>query len=237
MSASTADPRVSDAIARVRPRLSTPPRRPGQSLFSWRTQVIPVSRLVDDHMFFAYVTHAMRDISPFYARARISVTSVRMSRVRSLSCVAEKLRYKQARRLVRVLEARRISLFTPCLLQYRGESEYTLVLPPVVEQTDRADRALVIADGVHRLTALYHMRPQTTDVMVVLISGGRLPRPASTPVNLSEIELTAGEVSLAKKFRQLQPKLFRPTGATLRSDRFRFDSIDSFLVACRASAG
>lgn len=222
-----------DEIADANPRhsayrLRRPPR--------WGTQIIPVSRLVDDRVFCTYLVRSIRDISPYYARAHIAMASVEISNVRPLSRVAEKSRYKRAKRLVRTMRARRMPPFEPCLLRYRGEAGYRLVMPPVVEQTERADRALVVVDGVHRLLALSRLQPRKAEVRVVLISGARLPRPAATPVNLTNVEIVNGEVSLAKKFHRLRPRLFRPAGSTLRSDRFRFDSVDGFLTACQAIA-
>jgi hypothetical protein len=194
-----------------------------------RARLIPVANLVDPEKFAAYLDTAIRSISSHYSAVDISTASVPLSTLRPLSYVAEKQRYKQAKRLVRLMRRRRLRLFEPCLVQYPGEDAFRLVIPPVAEKTSRG---LVVIDGVHRLTAVFRSWHRDENVSIVVITGTTLPRPASRPVSLDSIEITNGDRPRAKKFKRLRPKLFRPAGSTLRSSRFRFESTSSFIDAC-----
>jgi hypothetical protein len=197
--------------------------------FLWHAHLVPITHIIDPSTFGKYLDASIREISPYYADATITVASVSIDQVRPLSRIVVQHRYRRAKRLVGVMRRRRVPLFEACLLNYTGEKGFRLVLPPVVEQTDRA---FVVVDGVHRLTALSRaFRPQRT-VQLVVISGAKLPQPAAIPGSLTAIKVTTGERSRAKKFRKLKPRLFRPTGATLRGDHFRFDSVTSFVEAC-----
>jgi hypothetical protein len=197
----------------------------------WHAHLVPITHIIDPSAFRKYLDASIREISPYYADATITVASVPIDQVRPLSRVVEQHRYRRAKRLVGVMRRRRVPLFEACLLNYSGEKGFRLVLPPVVEQTDRA---FVVVDGVHRLTALSRaLRPQRT-VQLVVISGAKLPRPAAIPGSLTAIKVATGERSRAKTFRKLKPRLFRPAGATLRGDYFRFDSVTSFVEACES---
>jgi hypothetical protein len=196
-------------------------------------RLVPVADLVDDATFRRYLDSSIRQISPFYARATIREADVHLERIRPLSLVVEKQRYKQARKLVRLMRWRRLRLFEPCLVRYPGETSLRLMLPPVVEQRDSV---YVLVDGVHRLTALTRSTSRQKSVRLVVVSGAKLPRPAATPGTLVRVKLSDEDAKRAKKFRKLKPRLFRPAGATLRGDQFRFDSIESFLTACGADA-
>jgi hypothetical protein len=205
-------------------------RRPGRAR---GTDLLPVIHLPDNERFGAYLTDSVRRISPYYEHAEITATTVELVDVHPLSRIVERARFRRARKLVRAMRLRGIVLFEPCLLRYRGERDYRLVLPPVVETTERHDGVMVVVDGVHRLAALSRAFPRRTEVSVILVSGPSLPRPAARPVNFSDITIEAGDVSPRKKFRRLQPRLFRPAGSTLRGDSFSFESVDSFLAAVR----
>jgi hypothetical protein len=204
------------------------PLRPG---LLWHAHLVPITHIVEPSAFSPYLDASIRDISPYYADAKITFESVPIDQIRPLSRVVERRRYKRAKRLLGVMRRRRVPLFEACLLTYSGEKDFRLVLPPVVEQTDRA---FVVVDGVHRLTAMSRaLRPQST-VQLVVISGAKLPRPAAAPGSLTAVQVTTGEPSRAKKFRKLKPRLFRPAGAALGGDRFRFESVASFVEACEA---
>jgi len=195
----------------------------------WHAHLIPITHIVEPSAFRLYLDASIREISPYYADARITLANVPIDQVRPLSRIVERQRYKHAKRLVGAMRRRRVPLFETCLLTYSGEKGIRLVLPPVVEQTDRA---FVVVDGVHRLTAVSRaLRPQSK-VQLVVISGAKLPRPAAIPGSLAAVEVATTDPSRAKKFRKLKPRLFRPTGAALRGDRFRFDSEASFVEAC-----
>jgi hypothetical protein len=181
------------------------------------------------------MTDSVRRISPYYEHADITFTTVELADVRPLSRIVERPRFKRARKMVRAMRLRGVAPFEPCLLRYRGERGYRLVLPPVVEATERADRVMVVVDGVHRLAALSRIRPRRTEASVVLVSGASLPSPASRLANFSDITVEPGDVSPRKKFSRLRPRLFRPAGSTLRGDSFAFDSVESFLATVRQS--
>lgn len=198
------------------------------AILRW-TRLIPVLDLVAPEQFTAFLAASIREISPYYSRARISTTIVRLDEVHPVSRTVEARRLKRARRLVRLMRQRDRTFFESCLLKYRGEASYHLVLPPVVE---RAGGNLVVVDGVHRLTALDRSDHHPKDVSVVLIRDSRLPRPAAVPCKLSDIEVTYYDPKPSVKFRRLQPDLFRPTGSTLRSRIFAFQSVEEFVTVC-----
>jgi len=233
MSTSPAHPNAAAKTGSLRPGLrpaaSDESRRWRVPRFLWHAHLIPIAHIIDPSAFGSYLDASIREISPYYADATIALASVPIDQIRPLSRVVEQRRYKRAKRLIGVMRRRRVPLFEACLLTYSGETDFRLVLPPVVEQTDLS---YVVVDGVHRLTAMSRaLRPQRT-VHLVVISGAKLPRPAAIPGSLKSIEVATGDPSRAKKFRKLKPRLFRPAGAALRGDRFRFDSVASFVEAC-----
>jgi hypothetical protein len=196
-----------------------------------RTRIIPVSELVADEAFAAYLAASIRDIHSFYSRAHVSMTTVPLENVYPISRIAEKKRVRRANRLVRLMRRRGYALFVPCLLRYRGEANYHLVLPPVVE---RAGQGVVVVDGVHRLTVIAHSRRHEApnEVVVVLVHGSGLPRPAAIPGTLERVQVTNYDPGRLRKFRRFKPELFRPAGSTLRSAIFQFKSVGHFIATC-----
>ncbi len=212
-----------------------------------RTRLMPVTRLVEPEQFALYLDTAVRQISDYYTDASISVVKVPIKNVRPLSRVVEEGRYRRAKRLRRRMRLRRISLFEPCLLRYRGEDTFRLVLPPVVE---KRRRNYVVVDGVHRLTGLYKSKTRQglrhlrwlcrwlSDEVAVVVIEGVLQPAAATSVGFEEIAVPKrnGPRPKKNKFRRLRKEFFRPANATLSGSQFRFTSTDSFVEACRSAS-
>jgi hypothetical protein len=200
--------------------------------------------LAEPEQFALYLDTAIRQISDYYADASISVVKVPIENVRPLSRVVEEDRYKRAKRLRRQMRLRGMSLFEPCLLRYRGEDTFRLVMPPVVE---RRRRNYVVVDGVHRLTVLHKSKTWrglrhfrwlhrwlNYEVEVIVIEGVHKPAAAKS-VGFNEITVPRknGPPPKKNKFRNFKKEYFRPANATLSSSQFRFTSTDSFVEACQ----
>jgi hypothetical protein len=227
----TDDASRSTVLPRVRFPRRVKLRRVRPLEFSWlhRTEVRRVADMVPPHVFDAYLATTIRSISPFYERAHVSMLFVPLTDLYPVSRVTEKRRMKQARRLIRLMQRRACARFEPCLLRYPRESHYRLVLPPLVE---RARQGYVVVDGVHRLTALAALSDDSAQALVVVVKGPRLPRPAAIPATLDAVRTMAYDPGRTFKFRRFRRELFRPAGATLRGDAFRFRSIEDFVAAC-----
>jgi hypothetical protein len=211
-----------------------PSRRIGGSRaprLSWRrSELISVAEIVDPRAFDAFLVASIRSISKSYATVSVSVETVPLRKLQPLSRIAEAQRYRRAERLVRLMRRRKSRLFEPSLLRYRGERNYRLVLPPLVADTQEG---FVVVDGVHRLAVLANRRLRPKLVRVLVIRRAPHPlRPAGVPGNLAEVQVTNRHLSRLRKFRHFKPWRFQPTGATLKGDRFCFDSVDEFVAAC-----
>ncbi|HEV3319348.1 MAG TPA: hypothetical protein VG053_06405 [Solirubrobacteraceae bacterium] len=144
------------------------------------------------------------------------------------------------------MRLRRINLFEPCLVRYRGEDTFRLVLPPVVE---KKRRGYVVVDGVHRLTGLYKSKTRQglrrfrwlprwlRDEVEVVVIDGKLPSAAARSVGFEAITVPKkNDPPPKKKFLRLRKDLFRPANATLSGSQFRFTSTTSFVEACRKTS-
>ncbi len=197
-----------------------------------RTRLIPVLKTTSEGAFKAFVDESLHGIAPFYAHVDITFARLDVREIQSLSRAAGRARYRKAKRIVRSMHRRGVDLFEPCLLRYRDESAYRLVLPPVVEPTDDG---YVVLDGVHRIKAALDegSLPRFIFVLVVEGHGEQLPPLPATPARWREVHVLPTRRSRSKKFKNLRRKYFRPVGSFLRSEHFWFDSVDSFDSACR----
>lgn len=163
-----------------------------------------------------------------YANASISLAEVDLADVRPITRSLEMARYERAREQLVLFRRARLKPFVPALLKFRFEEGYRLALPPVLELHGST---FVVVDGAHRLKALTSLGERTA--VCVIIQGSDLPRLPGEPADSwDDVEVFGRERSSQKKIHKIRRKSFRPTGRTLRSEQFRYPSVNALREEC-----
>ena len=201
------------------------------AVFWPRARVVPLEELAAANAVQALLTRTVREISPVYAQAAVTVEDVEMSRIRPLARVMNARRRTRMKRYLRMLGKRRITPYAPAAVRFRGEATYRLALPPVLEEHRHR---FAVVDGLHRLHLLFERGDATA--RCVVIRGAHLPELPSDLARWRAVRLSQDDSRPPKKnFPNFRSSRFRPAGSYLRSKLLQYPDLDAIRDACIAA--
>jgi hypothetical protein len=166
---------------------------------------------------------------PEYEDAEVSLRDVDVDEVCPVVLVVERFRLLRVEALLAGYEQAGLAPFSPALVEVEygktGNTGFRLLLPPVVEYSDRGSE---LVDGAHRLYTLRAMGGARTRALVVERRHGGFSPAAGKPGTWDCIKVVTKKQSRERRFENYNPDHFRPVGKFLSGNALKFQSVEDF---------